>query len=60
LNTGCGVIRSRLWLQARRHASERYEDCTEDRVELVKARIRWLNELLEQLQPKMPAKETKH
>jgi hypothetical protein len=42
------------------NANERHEDCAEDRVEVIKARIRSLNELLKQLQFKPPAKETKH
>ncbi len=42
------------------NASERYGDCAEDRVEVIKERIRCLNELLKQLQFKTPAKETKH
>jgi hypothetical protein len=42
------------------HANERYQDCAEDRVEVIKARIRSLNEMLKQLQFKTPAKETKH
>ena len=42
------------------NANERYEDCAEDRVEVIKAQIRQLNELLKQLQFKAPAKETRH
>jgi hypothetical protein len=42
------------------NAIERHEDGAEDRVEVIKARIRWLNELLKQLQFKTPVKETKH
>jgi hypothetical protein len=42
------------------NTNERYEDCAEDRVEVIKARIRCLNEMLKQLQFKTPAKETKH
>jgi hypothetical protein len=42
------------------NANERYEDRAEDRVEVIKARIRCLNELLKQLKFKAPAKETKH
>jgi hypothetical protein len=42
------------------NANERYEDCAEDRVAVIKARIRWLNEMLKQLQFKALAKETKH
>ncbi len=42
------------------NANERYEDCAEDRVAVIKARIRWLNEMLKQLQFKAPAKKTKH
>jgi hypothetical protein len=41
-------------------AHERCEDCAEDRVEVIKAYIRSLNELLKQLQFKAPANETKH
>jgi hypothetical protein len=41
-------------------ANERYEECAEDRVEVIKARIRGLKELLKQLQFKTPAKETRH
>jgi hypothetical protein len=42
------------------NANERHEDVAEDRVAVIKARIRWLNEMLKQLQFKTPAKETKH
>jgi hypothetical protein len=42
------------------NASKRYEDCAEDRIEVIKARIRWLNELLKQLQFRTPTNETKH
>jgi hypothetical protein len=42
------------------NTNERYEDCAEDRVEVIKARIRCLNEMLKQLQFKKTAKETKH
>jgi len=42
------------------NANERHEDIAEDRVAVIKARIRWLNEMLKQLQFKTPAKETKH
>jgi hypothetical protein len=42
------------------NANERYQDCAKDRVEVIKAHIRSLNELLKQLQSKAPAKETKH
>ena len=41
-------------------AHERCEDCAEDRVEVIKAYIRSLNELLKQLQFKTPANKTKH
>ena len=41
-------------------AHERCEDCAEDRVEIIKAYIRSLNELLKQLQFKTPANKTKH
>ena len=42
------------------NANERYEGRASDPVEEIKARIRWLNEMLKQLQFKTPAKETKH
>jgi hypothetical protein len=42
------------------NANERYDDWGRDPVEEVKARIRWINEMLKQLQFKTPAKETKH
>ena len=42
------------------NASKRYEDCAEDRIEVIKARIRWLNELLKQLQFRTSTNETKH
>jgi hypothetical protein len=42
------------------NANERHEDVAEDRVAVIKARIRRLNEMLKQLQFKTPAKETKH
>jgi len=43
------------------NANDRYEDCAEDRVEVIKARIRGLKELLEQLKSKAPtSKETIH
>ena len=41
-------------------ANERCEDCAEDRVEVIKAHIRSLKELLKQLQFQTPADETKH
>ena len=41
--------------------TERYDDGTSERVEEIKARIRWLKEKLEQLKSKAPtSKETKH
>ncbi len=42
------------------NAKERYEECAQDRVEVIKAHIRSLNELLRQLSFKTSAKETKH
>ena len=43
------------------NASKRYEDCAEDRVEVIKARIRWINEVLKQLNAKTQRpRETKH
>ena len=43
------------------NANERYEGRATDPVEEVKARIRWINEMLKQLQFKTPTpKETKH
>ena len=41
-------------------ADERYEDRAGEQAEEIKARIRWLNEMIKQLQFKTPAKETKH
>ena len=41
-------------------AHERCEDCAEDRVEIIKAYIRSLNELLKKLQFKASANEAKH
>ena len=41
--------------------NERYGDRASDPAEEIKARIRWLNEMLKQLQSKAPTpKETKH
>jgi hypothetical protein len=42
------------------NANERHDDWDGIPVEILKARIRWINEMLKQLQFKMPAKETKH
>ena len=43
------------------HANPRHDDCAaEDRVEVIKARIRSLNEMLKQLEFKTSAKEPKH
>jgi hypothetical protein len=38
----------------------RYDDRAVDSVEEIKARIRWINEMLKQLQIKTSAKDTKH
>ena len=42
------------------NANERYGGWATDPVEEIKARIRWINEMLKQLQFKTPAKEIKH
>ena len=39
---------------------EHYEGRASDSAEQIEARIRWIDEMLKQLQFKTPAKETKH
>jgi len=39
---------------------EQYEDRASDPAEQIEARIRWIDEMLKQLQFKTPTKETRH